>query len=309
MENIAVYGAGVIGIGEATLVTGHGIPCVVIGRSESGMEHCRQAVEQNWDDLIANGLALEKNKAAAMKLLTITNNPKALEGCTFIFEAVAEDVEQKGKVYAEIEQYAAPNAIIVSCTSSLNSSDLAAPVSRPENLLVVHPLNPAHMVPLVEVVTHALNSEETLERTYTMLKKLNRNPVTLKKTMPGFLVNRFHQALYRESIYLIEQGITTADDVDTALKCLSMRYASIGLLEFFDDVGLTLEASIAKNVYPDLCAATDVQQYVRNRLENGHTGKVSGMGLHDWSKIDADNYRYRKQVPFFGTVGKWDMPE
>jgi len=112
MEKIAVYGAGVIGIGEATLVTGHGIPCVVIGRSESGLERCRQAVEQNWDDLIANGLASEKNKAAAMNLLTITNKPEALEGCTFVFEAVAEDIAQKSKVYAEIENYAAPNAII-----------------------------------------------------------------------------------------------------------------------------------------------------------------------------------------------------
>jgi len=186
---------------------------------------------------------------------------------------------------------------------------LAATVSRPENLLVVHPLNPAHMVPLVEVVTHPLNSEDTLERAYAMLRALSRKPVTLKKTMPGFLVNRFHQALYRESIYLIEQGITTAEDVDTALQCLSMRYSSIGLLEFFDDVGLALEASISKNVYPDLCAATDVQQYVQKCMEDGHTGKAAGKGLHDWSKIDADDYRYRKQVPFFGTVSKWDMPE
>ncbi len=309
IEKIAAYGAGAIGIGEATLVTGHGIPCVVIGRSESGMERCRQAIEQNWNDMIANGLASEKNKIAAMKLLTITNDPKAMEGCTFVFEAVAEDVKQKSEVYAEIEAYAAPNVIIASCTSSLNSSDLAATVSRPENLLVVHPLNPAHMVPLVEVVTHPKNSEDTLERTYTVLKKLHRNPVTLKKTLPGFLVNRFHQALYRESISLIEQGITTANDIDTALHCLSMRYASIGLLEFFDDVGLCLEANIAGNVYPNLCAAMDVQPYIRDCLEKGHTGKAAGAGLHDWSKIDADDYRYRKQVPFFGTVSKWNMPE
>lgn len=309
MEKIAVYGAGAIGAGEATLVIGQGIPCVVIGRSEAGMERCKKAVEQNWDDLIANGLAAEKNKTAAMKLLTITNDPKALEGCTFVFEAVAEDVKQKGEVYKEIETYAAPNVVIASCTSSLNSSDLAATASRPENLLVVHPLNPAHMVPLVEVVTHDKNSQETLERTYALLEKLHRKPVTLKKTMPGFLVNRFHQALYRESIYLIENGITTADDIDTALQCLSMRYASIGLLEFFDDVGLPLEVSVAKNVYPDLCSTTEIQDYIKDCLEKGHTGKASGAGLHDWSKIDADDYRYRKQVPFFGTVGKWDMPE
>lgn len=309
MEKIAIYGAGVIGAGMATLVTGHGVPCVVIGHSQSGLERCLKTVEQNWDDLIAQNLATEKNKAAALKLLTITNNTEALKGITFIFEAVPEVLAQKKEVYAVIEALAEKNAIIASCTSSLNSDDLAAASSRPENLLIVHPLNPAHMIPLVEVVGHAKNSAETLERTKTLLKALHREPVTLNRTSPGFLVNRFHQALYRESIHLIEQGITTANDIDLALKYLSMRYASIGLLEFFDDVGLSLESSIARNVYPDLCAATNIQPYITRCMEQGHTGKAAGAGLHDWSKIDADDYRYRKQAPFFASVHQWDMPE
>lgn len=308
MENYAVYGAGVIGSGEATLITGHGFPCTVIGRSKSGLDRCRKAVEQNWDDLIANGLAAEENKTAAMKLLTVTDDPAALAGKTFIFESVAEDVAQKREVYAIIEKHAAPEAVVASCTSSLGSAELAKTVSKPENLLVTHPLNPAHMIPLVEVVTHARNSEETLDRTYAALKALHRDPVTLKRSMPGILVNRFHQALYRESIYLIEEGVTTAEDINTALRYLSMRYASIGLLEFFDDVGLPLEASISKNVYPDLCAASGIQEYIQRRLDDGHTGRLAGKGLLDWSKIDDAGYRYRKQAPFFSTVKDWDMP-
>lgn len=309
MENYAVYGAGVIGSGEATLITGQGFPCTVIGRSEAGLDRCRKAVEQNWDDMIANGLAAEENKAAAMKLLTVTNDPAALAGKTFIFEAVAEDVAQKGSVYALIGKHAAQEAIVASCTSSLGSADLAKVATKPENLLVVHPLNPAHMIPLVEVVTHEGNSQETLTRMYAALKALHRDPVTLKRSMPGILVNRFHQAMYRESVYLIEQGVTTAEDINTALRYLSMRYASIGLLEFFDDVGLPLEASIAKNVYPDLCGVTEVQDYVQQRLDAGHTGRLAGKGLLDWSKIDDADYRYRKQVPFFATVKNWDMPK
>jgi len=309
MEKIAVYGAGVIGAGEATLISGHGIPCVVIGRSESGMERCRNTVEQNWDDLISQGLAEEKNKRAAMELLTITNEDSALDGCTFVFEAVTENLVQKHNAYEKIERYAAPNVVIASCTSSLNSEDLAKLSSRPENLLIVHPLNPAHMIPLVEVVTQAKNTPDTIERTKTLLKRLHREPVTLSHSIPGFLVNRFHQALYRESIYLIEQGVTTADDIDLAFKYLSKRYASIGLLEFYDDVGLALETSISKNVYPDLCAATEVQDYTKRCLDAGRIGKSAGAGLHDWSKIDASEYRLRKQAPFFQSVKEWDMPE
>ena len=309
MEKYAVYGAGVIGSGEATLITGNGFSCTVIGRSQEGMDRCRRTIEQNWDDMIANGLAQEKNKAAAMKLLTITNDPSALAGATFIFEAVAEDVAQKGGVYGVIAQHADPSAIVASCTSSLNSADLAKVSPKPENVLVVHPLNPAHMIPLVEVVTQEKNTPEVLERMYAALKALHRDPVTLKRSMPGILVNRFHQALYRESIYLIEQGVTTAEDINTALRYLSMRYASIGLLEFFDDVGLPLEISIAKNVYPDLCGATGIQAHAQKLMDEGHTGRLAGKGLLDWSRIDDAGYRYRKQVPFFPTVKNWDMPE
>lgn len=309
MEKIAVYGAGVIGSGLATLITGHGFHCVVIGRSENGMERCRKNIEQNWNDLIENNLATEKNKLAAMKLLTIVDQPTALDGCTFVFEAVAEDAKQKGEVYEKIEKYAHPSAIIASSTSSLNSDDLALICSKPQNLVIIHPLNPPHMIPLVEVVGHEKNSTETLERTKALLKKLHREPVILNRTVPGFLVNRFHQVLYRESIYLIEQGITTAEEVDLAMKYLSKRYASIGLLEFFDDVGIPLECSIALNVYPTLCAATDIQDYIKVCIEEGRTGKTAGAGLHDWKKIDMDDYRYRKQAPFFHSVKQWDMPE
>ena len=130
MEKIAVYGSGTIGSCQATLVIGHGLPCTVVGHSESGLVRCRKAIEQNWDDLIAQGLATEKNKTAALALLTITNDPAALEGCTFVFEAVAEGEEQKRGVYAAVEQYAAPNAVIASCTSSIDAEILAGLTDR-----------------------------------------------------------------------------------------------------------------------------------------------------------------------------------
>ena len=115
MEKIAVYGSGTIGSCEATLIIGHGIPCTVIGHSERGLERCRKAVAQNWDDLIANGLASEDNKAAALELLTVTNDPAALAGCTYVFEAVAEGTAEKQAVYEAIAEYAEPDAVVASC--------------------------------------------------------------------------------------------------------------------------------------------------------------------------------------------------
>ena len=310
MEKIAVYGSGTIGSCQATLVIGHGLPCTIIGYSESGLERCRKAVEQNWDDLIAEGLAAGSNKQAALALLTITNDPSALAGCTFVFEAVAEARDKKHSVYQTIEKYAAPEAVIASCTSSINAEDLAALTTRPENLLIAHPFQPVHMLPLVEVVRHKTTSDETVERTMTLLNALHRQVVVLNRSVPGFLVNRFAQALFRESIYLIEQGVTTAEDIDRAIKyAMGMRYASIGLLEYYDAVGFELEKAIAENVYPDLCDTKEIQKTTLDGLASGKTGQSAGIGLYDWSQKDEHDFRRRKQSPYFSYVRNWTMPE
>ena len=141
MEKIAVYGSGTIGSCEATLIIGHGIPCTVIGHSEKGLERCRKAVAQNWDDLIANGLAAEENKTAALALLTITNDPTALTGCTYVFEAVAEGAAEKQAVYETIAKYAEPGAVVASCSSSMDAEILAGLSPKPENLLIAHPFS------------------------------------------------------------------------------------------------------------------------------------------------------------------------
>ena len=310
MEKIAVYGSGTIGSCQATLVIGHGIPCVVIGYSESGLERCRKAIAQNWDDLITEGLATQANKTAAMKLLTISNDPAALDGCTFVFEAVAEARDKKQSVYQAIEQYAAPGAIIASCTSSIDAEDLAVLTNHPENLLIAHPFQPVHMLPLVEVVRHGKTSGEAVQRTLALLESMHRQVVVLNRSVPGFLVNRFAQALFRESIYLIEQGVTTAEDIDKAVKyAVGMRYASIGLLEYYDAVGFDLEKAIAENVYPDLCDTKEIQQTTLDGLTTGKTGQAAGQGLFDWSQKDQDDFRRRKQSPYFEGVRQWTMPE
>lgn len=310
MERIAVYGAGTIGACEATLIIGHGLPCTVIGHSEAGLERCRRTVAQNWDDLIAEGLASEHHKTAALRLLTVTNDPAALAGCTFVFEAVSEARENKQAVYEAINRYADPGAVIASCTSSIDAEILAGLTARPEQLLIAHPFQPAHMLPLVEVVRHERTADAAVERTVALLKTLHRQIVVLNRSVPGFLVNRFAQALFRESIYLIEQGITTAADIDRAIQyAVGMRYASIGLLEYYDAVGFELEKAIAENVYPDLCDTKEIQKTTLEGLASGCTGQKAGQGLYDWSEKDEDDFRRRKQSPYFAGVREWNLPE
>lgn len=309
MEKIAVYGAGTIGSCQATLVIGHGIPCTVIGHSEHGLRRCCKAVEQNWDDLIAQGLATERNKAAALALLRVTNDLQALDGCTYVFEAVAEDSAIKQAVYANILAHADPDVVIASCTSSIDAEILAGLTAKPESLLIAHPFQPVHMLPLVEVVRHQRTQDSAVNRTLALLETLHRQVVVLSRSVPGFLVNRFAQALFREALYLIEQCVASAEDIDKAVQyAVGMRYASIGLLEYFDAVGFDLEKTIAENVYPDLCDTKEIQEIVKRGITSGKTGQAAGEGLYDWRKKDEDDFRLRKQRPYFDGVKQWDMP-
>lgn len=309
MEKIAVYGSGTIGSCQATLIIGHGMPCTVIGHSEKGLERCRKAIAQNWDDLIAEGLATEANKEAALALLYVTNDPAALAEHTFIFEAVTEGADEKQAVYEAAAKYASADAIVASCSSSMDAEVLAKLSPCPERLLIAHPFQPVHMLPLVEVVRHERTEQSAIDRTLALLEQLHRQVVVLNRSVPGLLVNRFAQALFRESIYLIEQGVTTAADIDRAVKyAVGMRYASIGLLEYFDAVGFDLESTIAQNVYPDLCGTRELQKTVLDGLASGKTGQAAGQGLYDWSKKDGDDFRRRKQSPYFAGVKEWTMP-
>ena len=202
MDKIAVYGSGTIGAGQATLTSGNGYPTVVIGHSESGLARCRQAIARNWDDLIEKGLAIESNKNAAMALVTTTRDPAALAGCAVVFETVSEDVAVKRDVYAKITEHAGRDVIVASATSSIDASVLARQIDNPARFLIAHPFQPVHMLPLVELVCHDTTSDETVERIRALLEDLSRQVVVLRRSVPGFLVNRFAQALFRESIYL-----------------------------------------------------------------------------------------------------------
>lgn len=199
--------------------------------------------------------------------------------------------------------------MVASCSSSIDAEILAGLSPKPENLLIAHPFQPVHMLPLVEVVRHEKTAQSAIDRTLALLKTLHRQVVVLNRSVPGLLVNRFAQALFRESIYLIEQGVTTAADIDRAVKyAVGMRYASIGLLEYYDAVGFQLESTIAGNVYPDLCGTREIQKTTRDGLTSGKTGQAAGQGLYDWSQKDQDDFRLRKQSPYFAGVREWTMP-
>lgn len=307
-KKLGIVGAGRIGACEATLMAGHGFETVVLGVSGSDLERCRGILEENFDELIREGLASEANKKASLGLLRLTTDYKDLSGCDFVLEASLEDIQIKHAVYQALEEVGSKEMLIASTTSALPADELSAGMKYPQRFCVAHPFQPAHLLPLVELVGGELTATETLCQWRQLLEALGRQVVTLKKSVPGFVVNRFAQALFREAVYLMEQGVVDAEDIDKAVKyAMGMRYASIGLLEYFDDVGFQLESDIASTVYPDLCGVKAVQNRVKEGIASGETGLIADKGLHDWAQKDKADYFRRKASAFYGCFD-WDMP-
>ena len=303
------YKTGVVGAGMATLMAGHGCEVTIVGLDEDDLRRCRGILEGNLDELVQQGLATEKNRAAILRRFTLTTDTQALKDCIFVLEAAFEDVNVKKGIYQQVEAVIAPDALMASTTSAIPVELLTANMARPERFAVTHPFQPAHMLPLVELVGGPNTSPATIDRLRVFLEELDREVVTLHKSVPGFIINRLAQALFRESLYLVEQGVVSVADIDKAIKyAVGMRYASIGLLEYFDDVGFNLECDISKTVYPDLCSTRAIQQIVLDGLASGKTGRSVGLGLYDWSKKDDVDYLRRKAAPYYACF-HWDMPE
>lgn len=304
-----VVGAGRVGAGMATLMAGHGCEVTIVGLDEDDLQRCRGILEGNLDELVQQGLATEKNRAAILRRFTLTTDTNDLKGCIFVLEAAFEDVNVKKGIYRQVEAVVAPDTLMASTTSAIPVELLTADMAHPERFAVTHPFQPAHMLPLVELVGGPNTSPSTIDRLRVFLEELDREVVTLHKSVPGFIINRLAQALFRESLYLVEQGVVSVADIDKAIKyAVGMRYASIGLLEYFDDVGFNLECDIAKTVYPDLCSTRAIQQIVLDGLASGKTGRSVGRGLYDWSQKDDADYLRRKAAPYYACF-HWDMPE
>jgi len=170
-------------------------------------------VEENFADLKAYGLVTDENIEAAMKLLKITFNYEELQMADFILEATSENLKVKKEVYENIERVCSDDTIIASSTSSITADELAGLVRVKERLVAAHPFQPAHLLPLVELVGSKFSSEKAIEKAREVLEKLKRKVVTLHKDIPGFIVNRLAQAMFRESLYMIEQGAATVADI------------------------------------------------------------------------------------------------
>lgn len=303
---VAIIGKGMIGVSLAVLFTGNGLPTVVLAKnSEAGLEKYRTY----YKDLIAQGLVTEKQAAACERLLSFTEEYAGLRDAEVVFECVTEKLEVKYEVYCRVEANCPNLKAIASTTSAISPADLAKGVEQREKIMVAHPYNPPHMVPCVELVKNDFTAQESIDAVTELLEYCGREVCRMNKPAPGFIANRLQHALYREAVYMVEQGVCAPEDIDKCIRSSwGPRYTSIGLFDHFDYAGLDLIANIESYLYPDLCDTKEVHPSLRERLNRGDLGYKTGVGYYDWRDRDMDAFRKKTSDPYLRFFN-WKLPE
>lgn len=214
IRRIAVVGTGVIGASWAAQYLARGLDVVATDPAPDAESKLLEYVDEAWEQLEVIGLS----PGASRGRLSFTKDLReALARADFVQENGPERPDFKIKLFADMDEATPPDSILASSSSGIMPSVMQTNCKRPERVLVGHPFNPPHIIPLVEVVGGSKTSPEALQRAVAFYASIGKKPVHLRKELPGHVSNRLQTALYREMLYLIEQGVLSVEDTDTAV--------------------------------------------------------------------------------------------
>jgi 3-hydroxyacyl-CoA dehydrogenase len=214
MHRIAIVGTGVIGASWAAYYLARGFDVVATDPGPQAETNLRKYVDDAWPLLTQVGFSAG---ASRDRLTFSADMSRALAQADWVQENAPERPDFKIKLFAQMDEATPPNAILASSSSGITMDVIQSGCKRPERCVIGHPFNPPHVVPLVEVVGGAKTSEATIERAMTFYADIGKKPVRLHKALPGHVANRFQAALYKEVLYLVQQGVLSVADADVAV--------------------------------------------------------------------------------------------
>ncbi|MFT9848183.1 3-hydroxyacyl-CoA dehydrogenase family protein [Aneurinibacillus sp. REN35] len=296
IQQAAVVGAGVMGHGIAQAYAQANIPVVLYDLEETYLAKAKQAIEANLTlQMQQEMLSEEAGKSALARIVYTTELKEAVQHADMITEAIPEVIELKWELYEKLECMAKPEAVIASNTSTLPISKLAEKMRTPERMIITHFFNPAQLIPLVEVVRHARTAEEVVTFTMEVMQAIGKQPVLLKKEVPGFIANRLQAAVVREAFHLLEEGVAEARDIDLAVTAgPGFRWAFIGPIETADFGGLDTWKRVIDNLAPELGQSKQASDLINERVTAGELGAKTGRGIYTYEEVSvADKIKER----------------
>ena len=302
VRRVVAAGSGRMGRGMAVAFAYAGIAVSLLDLKVRDPDQARRHAEEVRAEIDAHLESLQRINligssdadriAASIELHTREESSIALADACIVFEGVPERLDDKRAAFELIESLAPADCVLASTTSSFLSTQLATMCSRPERFLDAHWLNPAYLIPLVEVSPHAGTDPLVLAFVEALLRRIGKVPVVCRPS-PGFIVPRLQALLMNEAARLVEEGVASAEEVDRAVRVgFGLRYASMGVLEFVDAGGLDILYRAGRYMADNV----DAQRYatpaiVERLMQSGDIGLRSGRGLYDWRTRDAAAWR------------------
>ena len=235
IKQAAVIGGGVIGAGWVARLIENGIDVSIYDPDSTAPQKVDAVLNNSRHAYSKLTMA---PRCSEGKFTFASDIASAVKNADWIVEAVPERLDLKQKIYREIEAAAPQTAIIASSTSGILPTDLQAGLQHPERLLVAHPFNPVYILPLVELVGGQQTAAATIERAQAFYRSMGMHPLHIKKEIEAFIADRLLEAVWRESLWLVSDGIASTEDVDDAIRYgFGLRWAQMGLFETYRIAG------------------------------------------------------------------------
>jgi 3-hydroxybutyryl-CoA dehydrogenase len=296
VRNIVVVGAGAMGSQIGMLCALAGFAATVTDIDQRALDRSKDQLRQRMTRDVEKGRRSADDVDAALERLTFsTDLTAAASTADFVIEAAVEKLDVKRRLFADLDRTAPPHAILATNSSGIVSSRIADATGRPDRVCNLHFFNPALVMTCVEVVRGPGTSDETVDTAVALAQRLGKAPVVLNREIPGFIANRILGAVRDEAIFLLESGIATAADIDTA--CRTALGYPMGPFELMDLTGIDIGYLTKKDRFAASGDPKDQpSKSVSALVERGELGRKSGRGWYDYDESGGRTARPTEQV-------------